>query len=819
MTSSNRSELILIDGHAYLYRSFYAIKSLSTRDGFPTNAIYGFIKLINRILKEKSPKHIAVAFDSVAKTFRKKKYELYKAQRPKMPEDLSCQIPVVKRFLSALGINSIAIDGYEADDIIYSACKKWDGNVIIVTGDKDIAQCVSETVSIWNITENKIYDVDEVKKKFHVTPDQIPQFLALVGDVSDNIPGVPGIGPKRAAMLLNRFGSLDGIYKNIDELPAKIKSSLEEHKAQLFDALFLTTIDNNIEINPEIFNKQEEDKDLVEDLCRQLEFKSFFDNHLQNSNYELISSEQLELKLKSSERISVEVDEKIVNLSLEDGKIYKIDGSISKLSELLNKHIITNDAKGLSHLLGYSCSCFDLGIASYLLNSAKKGSLSWLSFDLTGNLKPSVSDYYELEKLTIEHLKAEDLLYLNSIEQELSTLLFHMEKRGITIDKELLYKKKGVLEKEIDSVSKSIFFLSGYEFNLNSPKQTAQLLFDKLGLKPIRRGKEGPSTNIETLEKLSDKHPVVSRIIKYRSLEKLITTYIEPFIHYMEADPNCRIHTTFNQKLTDTGRLSSMNPNLQNIPTDNQHHTVRDLFIAQDGYSLISSDYSQMELRVMAVLSKDQELIRAFENQEDIHSYTASKLFDIPISIVTKSQRRLAKVINFGIMYGMGINSLAKNLSVSVQTARNYHEKYFDKYMGVRLFMEEAKRFAKNYGYVKTAFGRKRMIPEINSRNPGLRSFGERAAINAPIQGTSADIIKIAMVKLYRNFRKANIEAHILLQIHDELLIEADNKNLEKAIEITRESMENAVDLGINMAVDIKIGRNWSNLKDISVNP
>jgi len=815
LISSNKDELIIIDAHAYLYRSFFAIKALSTKDGFPTNAIYGFIKLINRILKEKAPRHIVAAFDSKAKTFRQDRYALYKAQRPKMPEELSCQIPVAKKILEAMGINSIAIDGYEADDIIYSACKSWTGRSIIVSSDKDLAQCVSETVLIWNIAENKIYDIENVKKKFHVSPSQIPQFLALTGDASDNIPGVPGIGPKRAGALLSRFGSLEEIYKHIDELPAKIKSSLIKYKEQLFEALFLTKIEDNIKLDPKIFVKREENRALLSELYRKLEFKTFAGSAVQKteSEPEAISDDEIKLKLNETEEAAIKVDKNALNLCF-DGKLYTAN-SLPQTADLSNVKIITNDAKTLSHRIGYTCNCFDLSIASYLLNSAKKGSLSWLSFELTGNPAPSVSDYFKLKKLSLQQLKQKGLDFLNNIEQELAELLFLMERRGIKIDKKLLYKKRRELKNRIDSISNSIFMLAGYEFNLNSPKQIAELLFEKIGLKPIRRGKEGPSTDIQTLEKLSNSHPVVALIIKYRALEKLINTYIEPFIRYIEENNDCRIHTTFNQTLTATGRLSSVNPNLQNIPTDNQEYSIRDLFVASEGYTLISSDYSQMELRIMALLSGDKELLRAFENDEDIHSYTASKLFDIPASEVSKAQRRLAKIINFGIMYGMGVNSLAKNLSIDTKTAKIYHEKYFEKYQGVKQFMEKAKLFAKNYGYVTTKFGRKRMIPEINSRNPGLRSFGERAAINAPIQGTSADIIKIAMVKLYNNLKEKGLDAHILLQIHDELLIEAKSSELEKAMKITKESMENAVELGIKMPVDIKIGKNWSELKQI----
>ncbi len=814
----SNNELVIIDGYAYLYRSFFAIKSLSTKGGFPTNAIYGFVKLVNRIVKEKSPKYIAVAFDSIEKTFRKEAYDSYKAQRPPMPADLSVQIPIVKKIIAAMGISYIVKDGYEADDIIYSAAKNWEGPVLIVTGDKDLMQCVDSRVSVWNISSDKIYTPDEVKKKFAVFPDKIAMFLALVGDNADNIPGIPGIGPKRAAFLLNEFGSVDNIYNNMEKLPKRIRDSLAENKKQLADALFLTEIKDDIQIDRELFTKGESDLNALSEIYKQLEFKGFllglYDDKNINKNF--ITYNQFLSELGDDDALAVEIKDETVLLSADNGTVCSLNISEEFRNVIKGREIVVNDSKQLLHITGVLENYFDLSIASYLIDNTKKGSLSWLSFNLTGNPKPEITDYFELKKLALERLKNDGLTFLYDIEQKLSTVLFNMEKRGIKVDRDLLYQKRKELEKEIFDISDAIFKLSDYKLNLNSPKQISELLFDKIGLKPIKRGKIGLSTDIETLNKLADKHPIVPLIIKYRSIEKLQTTYIDPLIK-LSDNPDWRIHTTYNQKLTATGRLSSSEPNLQNIPTDAaDKHSIRDVFVAKDGFKFISSDYSQMELRVMAAVSGDKELISAFQNGEDIHTSTAAKLFDTPIKIITKAQRRLAKVINFGIMYGMGINSLAKNLAVSRVTAENYYNKYFEKYNGVKQYMENMKLFARRHGYVETFFKRRRLIAEINSLNPRIRSFGERAAINAPIQGTSADIIKIAMIKLY-NRLKEQVKADILLQIHDELIVEVAENDVAKAAVIIKEVMENAVEFEVKMLVDMKVGNDWLHLKQIDL--
>lgn len=807
------NELVIIDGYAYLYRSFFAIRTLATKDGFPTNAIYGFIKLLNRIIKEKSPKYIAIAFDSKEKTFRKEAYDLYKAQRPPMPADLSVQIPVVKRIITAMGIGYIVKDGYEADDIIYSAAKNWEGPVLIVTGDKDLMQCVNSRVSVWNIGSDTIYTPDEVKKKFAVFPDRIAMFLALVGDNSDNIPGVPGIGPKRAASLLNKFGSIENIYDNIDKLPKRIKDSFVDNKKQLMDALYLTKIKDDIEIDRELFTREEKDNVVLSEIYRQLEFKSFLSELLHNDKAVQTFIPYNKFLLELGNEVAVEVKDEMISMATGNGKVCCINKQ-ENFREIKGKEIIVNDSKELFHIAGVLENYFDLSIASYLLDNTKKGKLSWLSFNLTGNPKPEITDYFKLKKQALKHLEDDELLFLNYIEQKLSIVLFKMEKRGIRVDRELLYEKREVLDSEISNIKDAIFKLSDYKLNLNSPKQISELLFDKIGLKPIKHGKVGLSTDIETLEKLADKHPVIPLIIKYRSIEKLKTTYIDPLIRLSNV-PNSRIYTTYNQKLTATGRLSSSDPNLQNIPTDSGKYSIRDSFVASDGCKFISSDYSQMELRVMATVSGDEELIKAFQNGEDIHTSTAAALFDIPVKMVTKAERRLAKVINFGIMYGMGINSLAKNLAVSRATAEIYYNKYFEKYSGVKRYMENIKIFARSHGYVETIFKRRRVIPEINNSNPRIRSFGERAAINAPIQGTSADIIKIAMVSLYYKLDELNIKANILLQIHDELIVEAMEEDIKKVADIIKIAMENAVELKVKMLVDIKIGNDWLNLKYI----
>lgn len=757
-----KEKLYLVDGSSFLYRFFYAIKNLS-HNGFPTSVIFGFSRLL---LSLKDASYIAICFDSKEKTFRKEMFDDYKKQRPKMPDELAIQIQPTKEIIKAFGVNYLEIAGFEADDIIATLADKFKNNynVIIVTQDKDLFQLVDDSTFIYDPVNNLTYDYKKTIEKFGIQPAQISDFLALAGDSSDGIPGIYGIGTKTAVQLLKDYKNIEGILQNKDKLPQKIKDNIDEKKLELYKSL--TTLDKNIPIDNisiDYFKKNPPDIKTLKNLFEKYNFKSLIG--------------KLELKQNSNSKNK--------QTSLFEINIPKIETDEASLLEL----------------------------AAYLIQPKSAGNIDKCALFIDKSLYEKISTMQESEKISflkpifldlIKKLDLEFLLF--KVELPLRKILKKMEKEGIALDIEKLMHYKALTNVLIEEKRSLIESMLG-SFNINSPKELAYALYEKLGLKPTKKNKTGFSTDSETLERLN--HPVSKLIIEYRTLTKLLSTYIEPFLNNVDKDN--RIHTTFNQTLTLTGRLSSSNPNLQNLPTDNPFFNIREVIVAKKGYSLICADYSQIELRVLAELSKDPILIDIFKKDLDIHTQTAVELFNILPETVDQHTRRIAKTINFGIIYGMGAQSLAKTLSITPQKASLYIQRYFDRFSKAKEFIEQTLKEAKDLGYTQTYFNRRRYFENINSPNKKLSEFEKRAAVNAKIQGTAADIIKIAMVNLDKALN--GLDAKIVLQIHDELLIECNDNLIDKAKLIVKDSMEKAVDFNVPLKVNIGIGKNWHEAK------
>ncbi|SDB95718.1 DNA polymerase-1 [Desulfurella multipotens] len=757
-----KEKVYLIDGSSFLYRFFYAIKNLSYNN-FPTSVIFGFARLL---LSLKDAKYILICFDSKEKTFRKELFDDYKKQRPPIPDDLAIQIEPTKEIIKAFGVKYLELAGFEADDIIATLANKFkkDFDVVIVTQDKDLFQLVDDNVFIFDPVKNITYDYKKTIEKFGVKPQQISDLLALAGDSSDGIPGVENIGPKTAVKLLTSYGDINSIIKNKDRLPQKIKENIDEEKLKLYKSL--TILDKNINfdnITIDSIKKSEPDLELLTKLFKQYNFKSLMDKLVPNKNNNKNCNQ--------------------ANLFDEQLPSYQTDDSV--LLELAAYLIQPKTAGNID-----KCALFiDKGLYEKVSEMTYSQKVSYL--------KPIFLDF--IKKLGLEFL-------LFEVELPLSKILKKMEKEGIGVDIEKLKQYRETINKLIQEKRSSIESITG-SININSPKELQVALFEKLGLKPTKKNKTGFSTDSDTLEQLD--HPVAKLIIEYRILTKLLSTYIEPLIK--NADKNNRIHTTFNQTLTLTGRLSSSNPNMQNLPLDNPFVNIREAIVAKKDFSLICADYSQIELRVLAELSKDPILLEIFKKDLDIHTQTAVELFNILPEMVDSHTRRIAKTINFGIIYGMGAQSLAKTLSIPAQKASEYIQRYFERFSKAKEFIDETLKETKNLGYTQTYFNRRRYFENINSPNKKLAEFEKRAAVNAKIQGTAADIIKIAMVKLDKALE--NFDAKIILQIHDELLIECSDAQVEEVKDIVKNSMEKVVNFEVPLKVNIGIGKNWHEAK------
>lgn len=885
---------MIIDGNSLLNRTFYALPPLTNTKGIHTNAIYGFASILMKIIDEEKPDYMGVAFDERKPTFRHKDFKEYKAGRLKMPEELAEQFPLLKEMLKSFGIEMLSLEGYEADDLIGTLSRYGEEQgleVNIITGDRDAFQLASDQVMIW-YTKKGISHLDkinkeEILKKYEINPKQLIDVKGLMGDKSDNIPGVPGIGEKTALKLIKEYGSIEEIYHNIDKISGKkLKENLEKYKEQAILSKKLGTIVRNIpiEIQLEDFKLKNPYNKKIIQLFREWEFSSLLEKIgvqktptlLQQKTLEyqeIINIEQLKsiLKLIEKEKILylqwllegknhrkkfleglgiARKNGQLYLLNLENLEITKVLGEMKEIFENEKiKKIGHNLKEFMVFLFLYNIRLeglkFDTYIAAYLLEpSENKYDLSLLvakylnqsilgeeqilgkgkkskqykdisyqeKSDFLINQLDGIIKLYTVLKEKIDEQNMTSLYY--DIELPLIEVLASMENLGFHVEKEKLKELSKEFGEKIDILTNEIYQLAGEEFNINSPKQLGQILFEKLKLPVIKRTKTGYSTNIEVLERLKDKHPIIEKIMEIRQLTKLKSTYVDGLMDLIDPETQ-NIHSSFNQTMTSTGRISSSDPNLQNIPIKMEMgRRIRKVFVPKNSQSyLVDADYSQIELRVLAHISGDEDLIDAFNREQDIHTHTASQVFNVDIQKVTPLMRSRAKAVNFGIVYGISDFGLSRDLNISRAEAKKYIDNYFAKYHRVKEYMEEIVEIAKKQGYVTTLFGRRRYLPELQSRNYNIRSMGERLALNTPIQGTAADIIKIAMVNVYKRLKESQMQSKIILQVHDELIIEAVENELEQVEKIMIEEMENAADLKVALKVDISYGKSWYDTK------
>lgn len=850
------NKLVLIDGNSLINRAFYATPPLSAKDGTPTNAVYAFVNMLVRIIGDIKPRYMLVAFDRKEPTFRHEMYADYKGTRKPMPEDLRPQIDLMKKVLDTMGISRYEQAGIEADDIIGSMAKRYKGDTIIITGDKDSFQLVDETTSVYftrrGITETEIYSNENFKEKTGIEPIQIIDLKSMMGDSSDNIPGIAGVGEKTALSLVEKYGSLENLYSHIDELSGKLKEKVENSKDIAYLSKTLATINVKLDIPVK-------DEDMgysfpfgaaTKKLFIDLDFK----NVLRREELFLADDEISESVKKNKELPEIiEVNDVVSlpkfgedkllavnlgdNLNVYDGeKEYKINvtdnffdkgimygeavGYIAKLVGNDKRKLVVYAKKDLRTELNkfkveFNAFAYDVAIEKYLADfSGKDEKLSEViaAYDLD---KDRIGwSLNEIHNRLFEKLKTENMLDLyEKVELPLSDVLFSMERSGFKVDVATLNEMANEYDKRIAVIAEKIDEYAGEKVNPNSPKQLGKILYDKLGL--ISGKKKGnPSTSADVLEKIADKHPIVPLILKYRQLQKLNSTYIKGFRPLIDEDTGL-IHTCFNQTLTTTGRLSSKEPNLQNIPVREQEgKEIRKLFVSSfENGKIVGADYSQIELRLLAHFSKCQPLIDAFLSGKDIHRITASQVFGVGEDQVTPEMRRSAKAVNFGIIYGISDYGLSEQLKISPKKAGEYIAKYFEAYPNVKEYMNSNVEFARKNGYVSTLLGRKRYIPEINSSNFNLRSFGERAAMNMPLQGTAADVIKIAMIKVANRIKKEGLRSRLILQVHDELIVDTAEDEVEEVKNILVEEMQSAVTLSVPLTVETECGTRWFDAK------
>ena len=866
-------KIILVDGNNLLFRSYYATaytgNMMKNSKGFPTNGLYGFINMMNRIIKEEEPQYILVAFDK-GKTFRHDKYEVYKAGRQAMPDELKLQFPVAKELLGAMGIKYFEIDNYEADDIIGTMSKIVDEEdefiATIVSSDKDLLQLISDEVTVKLLKSNDhIMMTPEVfRETYKVDPIRMIDLKALMGDSSDNIPGVKGIGEKTAISLIEKYGSLENLYNNLDSVTGKTKEKLEVDRENAFMSYDIATIFREVPIpfslddckyegikRDELFKFLEELE--MPSLIRKYDLVGEKNNTLEKKEKELIIDDICNLDKNKEFSFFVETrgevysKSEVLGIGVYDGeKGYFISESeIDEYKDIFNSESnkYTYDIKkNIVVLNPYKVKLdvkYDSLIALYLLDYVVKDDISFVakSFDYDiclyedfyGSLKrPKEFALEDLRKLAIEKakfiyetkeeilnkIKEEDLEYLfNDIEMPLSYVLADMELTGIKVNCEYLEKVQVELKEKMEDKEHEIYKLAGSEFNIMSPMQLAKVLFEDLQIPYPKKVKDGKySTSKDILDKLVDVHPIINLILEYRTLAKLYTNYAVGLLEEVRNDG--RIHTIYTQALTRTGRLSSISPNLQNIPARGEYSSlIRSAFIPDSDSVLLSSDYSQVELRVFAHMSNTENLINAFVEDKDIHTKTASDIYHVSMDEVTKDMRRTAKAVNFGIVYGISSFGLADDLGIDFKEAKSFIDNYLTTYPGIVKFMEDTKAGAYRDGYVKTLMGRKRVIEELQNKNFMIRSSGERMALNTPIQGTAADILKKAMVDIYAEFNKRNLKSKMLLQVHDELVFNVVNDELEEVKELVRDLMENAYKLSVPLKVEIEYGADWSEAK------
>ena len=909
--------LVLIDGNSIMNRAFYGImgsKMLMTDDGTYTNAVYGFLAILFKIMEDLNPKYMAVAFDLKVPTARHKMYEGYKANRHKMPDELASQMPIIKDILRDMNIKIIEKEGYEADDVLGTLAKRAEKENILVTilsGDRDTFQLTSDMITVriprtkMGKTETEDFDRNKVKEVYGLEPVQLIEVKGLQGDTSDNIPGVPGIGEKTALLLIQEYGSIDKLYEMIDKneatsLKGKTLEKIIEGKDLAYLSRTLGTINlevpieesiNSLEVIPwnnkkvyddfkrlkfnryiERFDLQNQDgtksfnseeKIDLNNLFKIVEDKDFVEikNYILN-NKEIIFS----YKTSFDDSFGNIIKEKIVSISIynkDEKEVYYMNRKVyeNNFYAFMKDIFENNDIKKIGYELKdlyillkqedieLNNVCFDIKIASYILDITKgKYPLDdiiskYLSLDVNEYLEKNGIDLNKNNQMTLfdstekiddsmykeafysysinelysilneELNKNEEKSVFEEIDMPLVKVLAKIQYNGMYLDKNELESFGLELKESLKLLTDEIYSLAGEEFNINSTQQLGVILFEKLGLKAGKKTKTGYATDVDTLEKIKNEHPIIEKVLEYRTLMKLNSTYVEGMLPYINEKTN-RIHSYFHQTVTATGRISSTEPNLQNIPTRYElGKKLRKVFKPEENKVFIDADYSQIELRVLAHISQDETMIDAFKNGEDIHKQAASKVLQIPIEEVTKEERSKAKAVNFGIVYGISDFGLSEQLGISRKQAKEYIEQYLEKYKGIDLFMKDIVESAKNKGYVETIFKRRRYIDELKSSNYMIREFGKRAAMNTPIQGTAADIMKIAMINLDKKIRKENIDAKIVLQVHDELILEVNKNDVEKASNILKECMENAVKLTVPLEVELSIASNWYDCK------
>lgn len=878
--------LIIIDGNSIINRAFYALPDMSNSEGLKTNAIFGFVRMMFKIIEDYQPTHMSVAFDKKAPTFRHKQYADYKAGRKKMPDELAQQLQPLKDLLDKFNINRLELEGYEADDLIGTVARLGEENdfkVYIVTGDKDAIQLASHKTTTLitkkGVGEVEEYNYDSVLERYEMTPTQFIDLKGLMGDKSDNIPGVPGVGEKTGIKLLKQYSTIENLIEHTDELKGSIKKKIEENKELALMSKELATIITNvpIEVKLEDLEYGDYNKDDVVEKFKEFGFASLITKLLDIEGGETTIKEEIDLKIEhldnvedfikkaeENKKVIIDVigkegnilDKRVlyVFLSLDGNEIYYVnEDELPQIKTLLSNPEIKKHGYDLKEdyilLKPYEIELnsmdFDITIAEYLIDSksstsyecsaiamkyltrkikskedllgkgAKAKKFDEIEFDelsaYIGDILNTVNGVYPKMEEKLKETEMDGLFY--HVEMPLVEVLGSMEYIGMKVDKDQLNELKEKFTTIINELENEIFELAGEPFNINSPKQLGVVLFEKLGLPVIKKTKTGYSTNAEVLEKLRDKHEIIDKITEYRQIVKLNSTYVEGLLKIINPKTG-RIHSSFNQTITTTGRISSTEPNMQNIPVKTEMgRDIRKVFVADDNCKLVDADYSQVELRVLAHMSGDENMIDAFKHGEDIHSKTASQIFDVDIKDVTSKQRIEAKAINFGIIYGKTDFGLSQDLNIPVATAKAYIDSYFNKYPKIKEFMDEAVESATETGYATTILNRRRYIPEIKASNFIVRNQGKRFAMNAPIQGSAADIIKVAMVNVYNKLKENNMKSKLILQVHDELIVEAVDEELEMAEKIVREEMENAQSMDVKLDVDLNTGDSWYETK------
>ena len=842
----DRQSLFLIDATAFCYRAFYALGGLATSFGQPTNAIFGFMNMLNKILKEKKPQFLAICFDVSRDTFRQKKFAEYKIQRPPMPDDLKSQMPFIKEIISAYGIAILEKEGYEADDIIATVASRAQKDgfaVTIVSSDKDILQLVDEDTLVLcpHKDEDTAYDKKKVLERFGVSPGQIADIIALMGDDADNIPGVPGIGEKTAVDLIKSFGDLEKILSNINKVKSeKIRKAISEHIEQIKLSRELAILDKDaqVDFNLEQLRTGKPDNKELFRLFKHLEFKKL----LKGLPVEEDSSEVSVIRLKDSDLKELKIDDELflygdspeTMVFYAQDKFFQIENPGANFQAMLSNQKFKKAGYNLKRLkialakekIVLEGLYFDTMVAAYLLNPAKS---EYHLTDLAWDYLAKVSGQKPLTHLTAldlirllrprleEELRDKSLfsLFLD-LEMPLVNVLAQMELNGIKLDLEILSSLSGEIEKKLAKLIDDIYAQAGCQFNINSPKQLREVLFEKLKLPIVKKSKTGPSTDEEVLRNLSAKHQLPKMLLEYRQLTKLKNTYVDTLPELVNPQTG-RVHTSFNQTATETGRLSSSNPNLQNIPIKTEiGSNIRRAIIASSCDShLLSCDYSQIELRILAHLSGDEKLTLAFKENKDIHKATASLIYGLAEEEVTDSMREVAKRVNFGIIYGLTAYGLSRDLDIPVDQAQAFIDAYFLRYPAVKEYIQQQIAKAQAHGFVTTILGRRRYLPEINNKNQGVRQFAQRQAVNTPIQGSASDLIKLAMIHIHEQINIKKLASQMILQIHDELLFEVVKEEFNEFTRLVKEKMEQVLKLNVPISVVMKKGKNWLEMEEI----